>query len=282
MGEAMLGPMRVRRVVLCTGGVEAGAGRYAAWRLAQDLPEVEVHAFFQSGSQGRSGRGPVPAWKRGYWACRAHLSHPRHAWKRWTLRRRIGDASRHLPKVRMGELGGVWVHHVDSVNQHVDEVRRIDPDVLLIYGGRLVAAEVLSAAKVALNIHCGKLPEYRGVRSAVFALAQGAPEQVGVTLHVATASLDAGAIVQWRAVDPAGSRNLGQLSARLTVSGFDLAVQTIRQLSAGSVRAADQIGPPRNYQGRDLTEEVARRARRNLRSLGASAAPVSSVTACVS
>lgn len=177
---------------------------------------------------------------------------------------------RYLPDQPSADLDDVMVYRVRSVNDCPERVKQIDPDVLVIYSGGLVGPEVLSVAKVALNIHCGKLPEYRGVKSAIFALAEGRPDLVGVTLHVARPALDAGEQIQWQPVWPGGCKNLDELTARLTMTAFDMMVETLAQLPKRSLEMVEQVGDPRVYRGRDLSETVIRAAQRHLKSLGKS------------
>ena len=267
----MPGPIDVRNVVLCTSSAGGVAARYALARLAHGLPDVNLHVFFQSGHEFNSpsagGNTRVLRLKRRYWALRGKLRHPGRTWRkrrlsRWT-RRAEAELAGQTPAVRRP----VHEHQVNTINDHLQAVEDIRPDVLLIYSGSKVSPEVLAAATVALNIHCGKLPEYRGVRSAVVALAEGNYDQVGVTLHVATTGLDAGPIVRWQHVPPGEAPSIGGLTAELTRVGFDLAVETIRRLADGPLVTTPQVGQPRMYRGRDLNAEVCRRAERNFQAL---------------
>jgi methionyl-tRNA formyltransferase len=47
----------------------------------------------------------------------------------------------------------------------IDPIRAFAPDVLVISGTKKVSDDILSAARVALNIHHGLVPLYRGVSS---------------------------------------------------------------------------------------------------------------------
>jgi methionyl-tRNA formyltransferase len=69
-------------------------------------------------------------------------------------------------------------------------------DVLLsVSAPQIFTADALHVAPLALNVHSGKLPKYRGMMPTFWALANG-DEHVTVTVHEMVQRLDAGAIVQ--------------------------------------------------------------------------------------
>jgi methionyl-tRNA formyltransferase len=73
-------------------------------------------------------------------------------------------------------------------------LRSLDLDVLVIDGTYLLRESVFSVPRrVTLNLHCGKLPEYRGAPPAFWEVYNGEPA-VGVTIHAVTSGLDAGPI----------------------------------------------------------------------------------------
>ncbi|HUU82388.1 MAG TPA: hypothetical protein VM243_02685 [Phycisphaerae bacterium] len=264
----MIGPRKVENVVLCTGPAGAALCRYGAARLTCEVPGARVHVFFQRGPGRFTQRvTAAPALKRWYWSLA-------HRWGRWGTgrwRRQYGRWMRELDGLlARATPGGVefpGAHCVDSVNGHAARVREIAPDVLLIFGGRKVDAAVLDSAGVALNIHCGRLPAYRGVKSALFALANDEPEQVGVTLHVAEAAIDAGPIVRWQSVAPQRAASIPELFLSLYRTGWDVAVDAIKRLAEVGLETGAQVGAARMYRVGDLDARVLRSASSNFRKL---------------
>jgi methionyl-tRNA formyltransferase len=93
---------------------------------------------------------------------------------------------------------GVPVRRLRTINdpEYLRTVSSRRVDVLLsVSAPQIFAADALSAAPLALNVHSGKLPEYRGMMPTFWALANG-DEQVTVTVHEMVEQLDAGPIVR--------------------------------------------------------------------------------------
>ena len=92
---------------------------------------------------------------------------------------------------------------------HADEslaaLRALSPDLAVIDGTYILKESVFTLPRLgAINLHCGKLPEYRGAPPAFWELYNGEHE-VGVTVHWVTAGVDEGPILRQELVplDPA-------------------------------------------------------------------------------
>jgi len=71
-------------------------------------------------------------------------------------------------------------------------IARFAPDVMVVHATGILKAETFRPAKVAVNLHVGILPKYRGHDSTFWALESGDLENVGATLHVIDAGVDTG------------------------------------------------------------------------------------------
>lgn len=274
----MLGPVEVKNLVLCTAGSDAPLSRYAASRLSAELPGVRTHVFYQDPETAQSPRAPgqmsIAHWKKQYWQFRADWRRPRWAFcKHLYLNRWQRQVNRLLLQDTQTRVQPEGEQEVAGVNAHVNEMKALNPDVLLILGGQKVSAEVLATATVAMNIHCGSLPSYRGVKSVFFALAEGRPDQVGVTLHEATPDLDAGRILKWQRVEPSSARSISELLFKLTRTGLDMAIETVRALPHGPIPARHQTGTSRMFRMKDFNQDIVRQARHNFRCLTNDTAP---------
>jgi len=70
------------------------------------------------------------------------------------------------------------------------------PDVVVLYGCGIIKPPLLDFYKgKMINIHLGLSPYYRGSGTNFWPLADGIPECVGVTIHLAVADVDAGSIL---------------------------------------------------------------------------------------
>lgn len=88
-------------------------------------------------------------------------------------------------------------------------------DLVIGFGTSIITARTLAGLKHGfLNLHTGWLPDYRGVKSEFWTLAQGDRARAGWTLHYMTPRLDDGDIVLQRAVRFVGD-NPAQLRAEL-------------------------------------------------------------------
>jgi folate-dependent phosphoribosylglycinamide formyltransferase PurN len=120
------------------------------------------------------------------------------------------------------EIPGDMVTKVPSVNDDrtVALLQQHDPQAVVVSGTRIVSAKVLGAVSAPfLNIHAGITPLYRGVHGAYWALAQGDPENCGVTVHLLDERIDTGPI-------------LGQARIAPT-DGDDFTTYPLLQLAAG-------------------------------------------------
>ena len=77
-----------------------------------------------------------------------------------------------------------------------DAVRRMQAEVVLLAGCRLLSKETLAAISCpVLNYHAGITPKYRGMNGGYWALATGDAENFGATVHLVDAGVDTGAVL---------------------------------------------------------------------------------------
>ncbi len=120
-------------------------------------------------------------------------------------------------------------------------IRDLSPDVLLVYGTAVVRDEILSlAARLALNLHTGMSPYYRGVDCAFWPLYHGELERLGATVHQCTRELDGGVIYQVGQVPLERDDDRFRVFARAVKLGTDLYVQAVRELLEGRLQGQPQ------------------------------------------
>ncbi len=117
-----------------------------------------------------------------------------------------------------------------SVYEHIS---RLQPDLLLIHGTTIVKKHLIEAVPLALNIHTGLSPWYRGVGSVAWALINGDINNIGVTLHKLSSKLDGGDIVGQRRIIINENDTLSSIKARLHIAGIDMAIKAFHLLQAG-------------------------------------------------
>jgi folate-dependent phosphoribosylglycinamide formyltransferase PurN len=89
------------------------------------------------------------------------------------------------------------VLEVESVNS--DEVyktlRKISPELMVIWGSTILEPRILRTTKKAINLHIGNCPYYRGALANQHAVLLGDFRHIGATIHYAKEKVDSGEIL---------------------------------------------------------------------------------------
>jgi peptidoglycan/xylan/chitin deacetylase (PgdA/CDA1 family) len=112
--------------------------------------------------------------------------------------------------------------------ENLENLRQFEPDVMVISGTKMVADSLLQTAGIAVNIHHGFLPLYRGVSSLDWVIRDRNYNYFSVMLHEAVPMLDAGPIINARYITPYFLESLELFERRLFLTGLDLVVDFIR------------------------------------------------------
>jgi methionyl-tRNA formyltransferase len=141
------------------------------------------------------------------------------------------------------------------------------PRIIAVYGTGVIPAAVLRlASEVALNMHTGLSPWYRGTACAFWPIVEGRPEMVGATVHECTAALDAGRIFFRERAPIFRGDDLHAIFARAVATGARGYVEVIGRALDGSLQGAPQdLRLGREYRGGMLGIAAELGARRALR-----------------
>jgi methionyl-tRNA formyltransferase len=163
----------------------------------------------------------------------------------------IGDFVRLLSRVAGAKVRGrsieglahresVPVLAAASVNDpaYVDRVRQLRPDVIVsVAAPEIFKEELLSSARLGcVNLHSGRLPEYRGMMPTFWQMLNSEP-WVTVTVHEMGPRLDVGAVLG-TAEHPIHA--VDSLARRMTEGkreGARLLIRVLRELEAGTATA---------------------------------------------
>jgi len=170
----------------------------------------------------------------------------------------------------LGEHAAAWpeVDMVTTSSVNKEEchtsVREWSPDLVVVSGTGVLTSETIALARVAtLNMHHGMLPEIRGMNSIMWALADGRPDWVGVTVHVVIPQLDAGAIVGQARVDVGPDDAELSLTAEATLAGVRILADAIESYARGqSPPPANRDGVESSYRSAPTVFDVLRAVRR--------------------
>ena len=97
---------------------------------------------------------------------------------------------------------GFAVHRVGNLNgpESIAALRECKADLAVVLGTRILRSEVFSLPRLgSINLHKGKVPEYRGMPPGFWELYEG-ERTAGITVHFVSAKLDAGDVVETSAV----------------------------------------------------------------------------------
>jgi methionyl-tRNA formyltransferase len=155
--------------------------------------------------------------------------------------RAIGETSRRkadLTRV-LGEPkfpGNVPIFRTIGVNSAQTQalLRELAPGILCVYGTYIVSDATLSiAGQLALNLHTGISPRYRGADCEFWPLHEREPNFVGATIHTCTSDLDGGAIFGTAMVKLELEDGLGAVFGRCVVAGSALYKRVVDDLITG-------------------------------------------------
>jgi methionyl-tRNA formyltransferase len=142
------------------------------------------------------------------------------------------------------------------------------PRILAVYGTDIIRPAVIEmAGELALNMHTGISPRYRGADSVFWALFNEEPEWIGSTVHLLEPRIDAGPIFGTARpkIDPEDDEAI--LFAKCVRVGARLYVDCIKGALAGGVSTEPQdLSSGRQYRFVDRTVSAERRVARLLRS----------------
>lgn len=124
--------------------------------------------------------------------------------------RKLARLTRWLP--REEALPDAPAPHLHFASFHSAEclaaLRRLDPDLGVIDGTYILRESVFGLPRYgSINLHCGKVPEYRGSPPVFWELYDGI-DSVGITIHQVTAGLDEGPVLSEEAF-PLNTRPAG-------------------------------------------------------------------------
>lgn len=146
-----------------------------------------------------------------------------------------GNHERLSPDIRIVEVPSI------NSDQAVGALRQLGPDVLLDHGTSIVDDRVIKLADVALNLHWGISPYYRGVRCTEWALIFRDPYNIGATVHTLTPEIDGGAIIGQARAEVAAGDTAFSINMQLTALGTEVVCEGLGIAAAnGRLEGAPQ------------------------------------------
>ncbi|SFQ46867.1 formyl transferase [Hymenobacter arizonensis] len=154
---------------------------------------------------------------------------------------------------------------VASVNspECIAELQRMQPDVVVVNGTRIIAKKVLQAVSCPfLNTHAGITPLYRGVHGGYWALANNDEAHCGVSIHLVDAGIDTGGIVHQALIYPTKEDNFTTYPLLQLAAGLPLLIQAVREALDGTLQLQPApVGTSRLWSHPTLAEYLRNRHR---------------------
>ena len=153
----------------------------------------------------------------------------------------------------------VRVVRVDDLHspQSVDLVQSFAPDLGLSLAAPILRAPLFSIPRLGtINLHKGKVPEYRGMPPAFWELWNG-EQSIGCTVHRVDAKLDTGHVVRQTRVDRARFSTLRGLQLQLDEAGIELMSAAVQDMLGGSAALQAQAGNGKTYRKPTLGQAAA-------------------------
>lgn len=122
------------------------------------------------------------------------------------------------------------INNSDTANQ----VAALKPDLILCQGTSIVSDEVIHTAPLALNLHWGLSPYYRGTHCTEWALLNWDPYNIGVTIHKLCSDIDGGGVVAQQRAEIHEDHSTASINMQLTRMGADLLCSVVDELKKGS------------------------------------------------
>ena len=146
----------------------------------------------------------------------------------------------------------------------VDAMRRLKPDVLLVFGSGLLHQTLIDAfpGRI-LNIHLGLSPYYRGAGTNFWPLVNGEPEYCGATIHYLDAGVDSGPIIAHVRPEMRAGDGPHQIGNKIIVQAAEALADAALACGRGQVRGVEQAGDGRVYRRADFSAAAVTRLYEN-------------------
>jgi folate-dependent phosphoribosylglycinamide formyltransferase PurN len=127
------------------------------------------------------------------------------------------------------------IFHTTNVNSDEVAQRLVAeaPDIFLDHGTSLLSDRIIDSSNLALNLHWGLSPYYRGTHCTSWAIINWDPYNIGVTIHRLTKAIDGGDIVAQARANVTASDTVHSIDMQLTYLGTELVQRILGNLRKG-------------------------------------------------
>ena len=142
----------------------------------------------------------------------------------------------------------VDVYDVDSINSPESQklLKTLSPDLVVMASRELIRPDVLKLARIGfIGCHPGILPDFRGAYASFWAMHEGKPDKIGLSVYLATAGIDTGPLLAERVIPPRfGVQHFKVESERLILEGTNELLDAIDRAERGELKTYTKPDPP--------------------------------------
>lgn len=134
-----------------------------------------------------------------------------------------------------------FIERVDDLNAVQSIIAQWEPDVVLVIGAPYLPKTYFIDGIIYINLHIGKIPQYRGLKCIEWALINKDISSVGYTVHELTSRLDFGGIYRFQKVNIEG-KTLSEIYAECYTQGIPDAITVALDSSREIITQPDGQG----------------------------------------
>ncbi|MGN0773216.1 MAG: methionyl-tRNA formyltransferase [Candidatus Ventricola sp.] len=155
------------------------------------------------------------------------------------------------PVKELAQSAGIPVFQPERIKREegVAMLKSCAPDLCVTAAfGQLLSQEILDIPPLGtINVHSSLLPRHRGSAPINWSVIKG-DQVTGVTTMFTDKGMDTGDILLMRETPIGPTENAGELSDRLAVMGAELLIETLKALTAGTLRRIPQDHSAATYE----------------------------------
>jgi folate-dependent phosphoribosylglycinamide formyltransferase PurN len=125
----------------------------------------------------------------------------------------------------------ISVYYTADINSRgvLEKIEKMRVDLIVDHGTSIVKDNIIENCELALNLHWGLSPYYRGTHCSEWALINWDPYNIGVTIHKLTKDIDGGSIFAQKRIDVESKDTLNSINMKLTLAGTELMLRGIEK-----------------------------------------------------
>ena len=123
----------------------------------------------------------------------------------------------------------------------VEDLRSLKPELCVTAAfGQILSQEILDIPPMGnINVHASLLPKHRGAAPIAYAI-MGCDREAGVTTMFMDAGIDTGDMLLQAKTEVGETETCGELTERLSETGAELLIRTVKELEAGTLKRTPQ------------------------------------------